>query len=115
MKRQDILKHHHMDQSQLQTVISDIELNLVAKRMTLKLGQEKNLHVVKNLRHDLAQIKTILHHKTLTGSPATPKTPTLIKVAKTTKTPKITPSANIEAKKTPKKTTKTTKTVKKVL
>lgn len=75
MKQQDIIKHHHMDLPELKTAVSRLERELVDARLKISLGQEKNVHLAKSIRQDIARIKTIIRHKELTGKPATNKKP----------------------------------------
>ena len=75
MKQQDLIKHHHMDIPELKTAASKLEKELVDARLKISLGQEKNVHIAKNIRQDIARIKTIIRHKELTGKPATVKKP----------------------------------------
>jgi ribosomal protein L29 len=75
MKQQDLVKHHHLDLPELRAVVNRLETELVEARLQISLGQESNFHTAKNLRRDLAQIKTIIRHKELTGQPATTQKP----------------------------------------
>lgn len=72
MKRQDIVKLHQQTLAALASTAADLVQELKLARLKIKLGQQKNVHQVKTLRHQLARVKTIHRAKELT-----PPSPTL--------------------------------------
>lgn len=79
MKHSDLVKHHHMTVDELEATLLQKEQELVDARVKASLNQEKNVHLSKSIRHDIARIKTIIHHKNIIGEesslpPAKPKT-----------------------------------------
>jgi len=100
MKRQDLVKFHHQDIAEIKVEISRLEASLVENRQQIKLGQQKNVHLTKSIRQDIARLKTIIRHKELTGKSAIEKKP---------KSTKITTSKPKAVKKTSKTKTKTKK------
>ena len=96
MKQQDLIKYHHASITELEKALDDLGHQLVDSRLRIKLGQEKNLHLHKNIRHDIAKIKTIIRHQQLTGKPATTKP--LPQSRKTTPSKKSSPQSKPKQK-----------------
>ena len=95
MKQQELVKHHHMTIPELKLAVAQIEKNLIETTLKIRLGQEKNVHLAKNIRQEIAQIKTIIRHKELTGKSAVKESPIKIQP----KSPKITKEKTSSTKK----------------
>jgi ribosomal protein L29 len=66
MKRQDLTKFHQLSVSEIKTEITKLENQLVDISMKKSLAQLKNVRQPKNLRHDIARLKSIIRIKELT-------------------------------------------------
>lgn len=67
MKRQDLLKFHQQTISEIKAEIAKLEKQLVELSMKKSLAQLQNVHQPKNLRHDIARLKSIIRIKQLTN------------------------------------------------
>ena len=65
MKRQDITKAHQETLTSLKSSLAKKEQQLVEVKLKLSLDQLKNTSQLKNLKKDIAQLKTIIHLKEL--------------------------------------------------
>jgi ribosomal protein L29 len=72
MKRQDLDKYHNQTVAELQA--REVELRQELQQVTLEhsLGKHKNVHHAKNIRTDIARLKTIIHAKTTNQIPSSP-------------------------------------------
>lgn len=69
MKRQDLVKYRQQNQAELQAEVNKLSVQLVETKLQQSLGQQKNVRGVKNLRDDIARLKTIIREKQLAGEP----------------------------------------------
>jgi large subunit ribosomal protein L29 len=63
MKKQELNKLREKPIKKLQKEISQLVLKIRRLQAELAVGKHKNVRLVKNLRRDLAQAKTILREK----------------------------------------------------
>jgi ribosomal protein L29 len=70
MKRQDITKAHQDTPALLKSTLAKKEQQLVEVKLKLSLDQLKNTSQLKNLKKDIAQLKTIIHFKELEPKPS---------------------------------------------
>jgi ribosomal protein L29 len=63
MKKKELIKLREKTVEELKKLSSDKRLELIKIESELKGGKEKNLKKVKNQRHELAQILTIVREK----------------------------------------------------
>lgn len=60
MKKKELNELHTKSAVELKQLIKKAHLELIKLRMEQKAGKLKNVHLVKQRRHDLARLKTIL-------------------------------------------------------
>lgn len=60
MKKKELKELHTKSITELKQLIKKARLELIKLRMEQKAGKLKNVHLVKQKRHDLARLKTIL-------------------------------------------------------
>ncbi len=65
MKRKDLIKLREKSQKELEKVVKEKKLELLKIGADLKANREKNFKKAKNLRHELAQVLTIIREKEL--------------------------------------------------
>lgn len=63
MKKKDLAELKTKSISQLTKMIADLEKEKVKVQLELKMGKIKNVHLVKIMRKEIAQAKTILSLK----------------------------------------------------
>lgn len=63
MKKKDLEQFKNKTIKELAEFIRTKEQDLLKSKLDLKSGRVKNVRIVKNIRRDLAQIKTILQEK----------------------------------------------------
>ena len=63
MKKKQIVDIRTKDTKKLMKMVSDLEIEILNTRARIKVGKEKNLKKTKNLKRELAQIKTIIKQK----------------------------------------------------
>jgi large subunit ribosomal protein L29 len=104
MKHQELIKYHQMTIPELNGELNKLSGTFTEAKLKQKLGQEKNVHLVKNLRQDIARLKTIIRQKELANVGVAPG----LKVTPKLKTSKLPATA----KKTAAKVSKTKKSTK---
>ncbi|PJC28344.1 50S ribosomal protein L29 [Candidatus Shapirobacteria bacterium CG_4_9_14_0_2_um_filter_39_11] len=60
MKKKELNELHTKSTDELKQLIKKTQLELIRSQMEQKAGKLKNVHLVKQKRHDLARLKTIL-------------------------------------------------------
>ena len=65
MKHQDLIKHHDQSIPELKAEVGKFEAELIEIKMKQKLGQLKNVRSYKNLRGNIAKLKSIIRIKEL--------------------------------------------------
>ncbi len=60
MKKKELNELHTKSTDELKQLIKKTRLELIRSQMEQKAGKLKNVHLVKQKRHDLARLKTIL-------------------------------------------------------
>jgi len=60
VKKKELNELHTKPTAELKQLIKKARLELIRLRMEQKAGKLKNFHLVKQKRHDLARLKTIL-------------------------------------------------------
>jgi len=65
MKRQDITKLHQLNIKELSSKRLEMEKQLNLVRLKIKTNQEKNVHLARSIRHDIARVNTIITQKQL--------------------------------------------------
>lgn len=63
MKKKELLDLRKKEVSDLKNLAAAKRIEIVKARMEMKAKKQKNLKIVKNLSHDLAQILTIIREK----------------------------------------------------
>lgn len=63
MKTQDLKKAHAQTKAELAQRIAELEKELVATKLQIVSRQTTNVRSYKNMRHEVAKLKTILHTK----------------------------------------------------
>lgn len=63
MKTKELKNLKEKEVGELEKQVSELKKKVVLIYMNIRIGKEKNLKVVKNLRRDLAQVLTILSQK----------------------------------------------------
>jgi ribosomal protein L29 len=82
MKRQDLDKYHNLSITELQDEVRSLEKTLQVAKLELSLNKLKNVHTVKNLRHDISRLKTLITAKGAQGSASSPEANPKVKSAK---------------------------------
>lgn len=65
MKKKDLEQFKNKTIKEMEEFVKTKEQNLLKSTLDLKSGRVKNVRIAKNIRRDLAQIKTILQEKVL--------------------------------------------------
>lgn len=65
MRRQDLVKFHQQTAAEIKVEISKLEKQLVELTMKKGLAQLKNVRQPKTIRHQIAQLKSIIRIKEL--------------------------------------------------
>jgi len=60
VKKKELNELHTKSTDELKQLIKKTQLELIRSQMEQKAGKLKNVHLVKQKRHDLARLKTIL-------------------------------------------------------
>jgi ribosomal protein L29 len=63
MKKKELAKYRKKSLSDLNKELDKLEISAAHAYAERKAGKDKNLKTVKNLRHDIAQMKTIIAQK----------------------------------------------------
>ena len=66
MKRNDITGLHEMDLTELQQKLETVTQELTKARMEARVGKLANYRLLRNLKKDIARIKTVQTQKKLT-------------------------------------------------
>ena len=67
MKKKELVELRSKDMANLNKLIVEKRVVLIKTETDLAVGREKNLKKVKNLRYDIAQIKSVVREKGLSG------------------------------------------------
>ncbi len=65
MKKNDKAKLHQSTIDQLQDQVAKLQIEVVKTNQEIKIGKQTNLKAAKNLRHQIAIIKTLITQKQL--------------------------------------------------
>ena len=71
MKHATLIKYHEQSISELKAEVNKLTSGLIDVKMKQQLGQSKNVRAYKNLRHDIARLKSIISIKELIEAVAT--------------------------------------------
>ncbi|KKR30297.1 50S ribosomal protein L29 [Candidatus Woesebacteria bacterium RIFCSPHIGHO2_01_FULL_39_32] len=63
MKKKDIISLRSKEAIELAKLVGQMRLEIVKTKANISASKEKNLKKVKNLRHDLAQVVTLMREK----------------------------------------------------
>ena len=63
MKKKDIISLRSKEAIELAQLVGQMRLEIVKTKANISASKEKNLKKVKNLRHDLAQVVTLMREK----------------------------------------------------
>ena len=63
MKKKDIISLRSKEAIELAKLVGQMRLEIVKTKANIPASKEKNLKKVKNLRHDLAQVVTLMREK----------------------------------------------------
>lgn len=65
MKRQDLIKFQNAPVAEILAEVAKLKKEATKVALELKMGQVKNVHLEKNIKKDIARLKTIITSKAL--------------------------------------------------
>lgn len=65
MKRQDLIKFQNAPVAEILAEVAKLKKEAAKVALELKMGQVKNVHLEKNIKKDIARLKTIITSKEL--------------------------------------------------
>ena len=68
MKIQDVKKLHSNTQKELESKLEELQKQFVTEKLNIRLGSQKNTSAARNIRRDIARIKTIMHNQIIPSS-----------------------------------------------
>ncbi len=68
MKTNELKQHHQSTLTALEQELAKLQGQLLEAKLKLSLGQEKNLHLVKNIRLNITQLKSLIRLQQLNPS-----------------------------------------------
>lgn len=65
MKKKELAKLQEKSVAELKKSVAELSVKKISKMANLTVGREKNFKVAKNIKHDIAQIMTVIRQKQL--------------------------------------------------